>query len=735
MSLRLIRQIIRAQLDESSPARRAATRAIIAQDPSVPTTKTGRVDSLKQLAQFAYDLAEQTKSGPPKYGFTMTSIQKIGINPSSGFNTPLALYAYPVTPEYVDKLLGGKHIEIGIDKGLDDTDLDGHLSPFSETDRELPFVADAPFINFFELADPSSTFYTTVGMDESQYRTALDALLAWFQANGGGENPDLVFRQALMKAQRHHKISFAARPVPVSELKPYHRLATIWTLTRSLSKLKAEQTYDAGQQAMRDRVAPEPGQGDISIWRTLLILAGVKSVVDDMGMGLIHKQEPVQMSVMDTSVITPLRQFDNITPAGSASKHLWQLDPDLLKQQAEHMTLNIRSEIERGLKGQGNARLSALSSIGNYINRSYSAKVENDLKRSLRKSGLLSKLTELVSTTPWDPALSEIYPVLYDMTGDMSTIDGLLERFVTSNMIVYADINNFIRETLSAAVDIDVKHKYIIKLIERFAKFAAYNGYNAFKVADFKQFIYDLCLDQDFIIAFGANSSHFIQLMKPLIDMTNDEGDREELLQDIRKMFGMDEKMEAEQREAEKTSALRKKHTNKPDTFDLLAQVTPSGLAQLKKRLKEICDEVRYAVATERARISQPENVEKDGGVIAPIDTYSAVSKQLFYNSVAIPEGPIHTIADIYGETRVKLRDINDAQLDTLIAMTKEDPQVGDKTKADILELANNSLDQIETLINEMEAKILAILKPYDVGPEIATAPVYERLMRRWALM
>jgi hypothetical protein len=357
--------------------------------------------------------------------------------------------------------------------------------------------------------------------------------------------------------------------------------------------------------------------------------------------------------------------------------------------------------------------------------------VNGKLKQSLQKSGLLSKLTELVSTTPWDPALSEFYPVLYDMTGDMSTIDGLLERFVTSNMIVYADIRNFITETLSAAVDIDVKHKYIIKLIERFAKFAAYNGYNAFKVADFKQFIYDLCLDQDFIIAFGANSSHFIQLMKPLIDMTNDEGDREELLQDIRKMFGMDEKMEAEQREAEKTSALRKKHTNKPDTFDLLAQVTPGGLAQLKKRLKEICDEVRDAVSAERTRISQPENLKKFGGVIGPIDTYIIVSKHLFYNSVAIPEGPIHTIADIYGETRVKLRDLERKQLDTLIAMTREDPQVGDKTKADILDLSNNSLNQIETLINDMEAKILDILKPYDVSPEIATAPVYERVLRR----
>jgi hypothetical protein len=223
--------------------------------------------------------------------------------------------------------------------------------------------------------------------------------------------------------------------------------------------------------------------------------------------------------------------------------------------------------------------------------------------------------------------------------------------------------------------------------------------------------------------------------MKPLIDMTNDEGEREEILQQIRELFGWDERTEAEQKEAEKTSALRKKYTNKPDTFDLLTQVTPSGLAQLKKRLKEICDEVRDAVATERARISQPENLEKDRGVIAPIDTYIIVSKQLFYSSVAIPESAIHTIADIYSGTRVKLRDMNDAQLDAVIALIREDPQMSDKTKTVILDLSNKTLDQIETLINEMESKILAILKPYDVGLEIATAPVYERLMRRWALM
>jgi hypothetical protein len=71
------------------------------------------------------------------------------------------------------------------------------------------------------------------------------------------------------------------------------------------------------------------------------------------------------------------------------------------------------------------------------------------------------------------------------------------------------------------------------------------------------------------------------------------------------------------------------------------------------------------------------------------------------------------------------------SQLDSLLAITREDPQVGDKTKAAILDMANSRLDQIETLINEMEAKILAVLKPYEASADVAAAPVYERVLLR----
>jgi hypothetical protein len=86
-----LRSLIREVLAESSAARRAQTRAI-----------TGDRNTTLEIWQ----LAESLITTPPSTHFTMTSNQKVGINPGSRYNTPLALYAYPVTEHTVDQLMG-----------------------------------------------------------------------------------------------------------------------------------------------------------------------------------------------------------------------------------------------------------------------------------------------------------------------------------------------------------------------------------------------------------------------------------------------------------------------------------------------------------------------------------------------------------------------------------------------------------------------------------------------------
>ena len=88
MTLNLIRHVIRAHLEEASRARRQQTRATIAAASDLPMTASGRVDLAKQIALTGYNLAKETAGGPPRYGFTMTSIQKVASIPHLGSTRP-----------------------------------------------------------------------------------------------------------------------------------------------------------------------------------------------------------------------------------------------------------------------------------------------------------------------------------------------------------------------------------------------------------------------------------------------------------------------------------------------------------------------------------------------------------------------------------------------------------------------------------------------------------------------
>jgi hypothetical protein len=77
-------------------------------------------EQLKDLEQYIGSKAS------PSHFFTMTEINKVGINPQSSYNTPLGIYAYPLTSEYYNKLIKGT----------------------------LPFAGDKPYVNLFSLNVP-----------------------------------------------------------------------------------------------------------------------------------------------------------------------------------------------------------------------------------------------------------------------------------------------------------------------------------------------------------------------------------------------------------------------------------------------------------------------------------------------------------------------------------------------------------------------------------------------------
>jgi hypothetical protein len=85
---------------------------------------------MKKQARINIKALEELKKyigsdGEPTHFFTMTEINKVGINPQSRYNTPLGIYAYPLTSEYYNHLIKAS----------------------------LPFAGNKPYINLFTIKD------------------------------------------------------------------------------------------------------------------------------------------------------------------------------------------------------------------------------------------------------------------------------------------------------------------------------------------------------------------------------------------------------------------------------------------------------------------------------------------------------------------------------------------------------------------------------------------------------
>ena len=308
MTHNLIRQVIRAHLEEASQARRDQTRA----------TAGDRNTKLE-----IWQLADSLITTPPSAHFTMTSIQKVGINPGSRYNTPLALYAYPVTDHTVDQLMGvfQPDVEAHDAAGATPAELKKIAAnkaksaksdeeqaqffaqfPLSEVYHKLPFVADAPYINFFSL-QPDGAFYTSIGMTQGQYDAGMANLTAYVKQNDVGTDklygtPEEAMQQIVDRAMSFHKIGGGMDDVG--------RLKVAWTTTRGWAQRLADQVQSGNAQDMSPRA--------LVMWRRLLLEMGIKAVCDDAGLSLVHPAEPIQTAVMDTTIVEIIRQFDNRTP-------------------------------------------------------------------------------------------------------------------------------------------------------------------------------------------------------------------------------------------------------------------------------------------------------------------------------------------------------------------------------------------------------------------------------------
>jgi len=639
MNRRLIRQIVHQELSESSRARRATTRAalVAADDSQVPVTKSGRQDTERQIAQFGFDLARRSAGDRVRYGFTMTSIQKVGINPTSPFDTPLALYAYPVTPEMIMHLTRGRYMQMGLEM----PEIADQLSPYAEVAYQLPFVAEAPYINFFSFNDMSGVFQTSTGMDDATYRAAIDKLLGWFKQNSKDVNPERSFMSMLVQAGRHNKVFGVndTSPKNSSSISNLGRLQIIWTLSRALSSMKVAADFDAAAET-DSRVK----SSDISVWRRLLIMVGVKALVDDAGEGLVHKNEPQQIAVMDTSIIDEMRQFNNA----------FQKQPNYStysKQQLESKINDIVDDIRINIRkfkttpDKRNAAFDLIEIAGrNY--RIFGSKLRGMIDNLRLRDDISEIVSWFVSSSgKIDAVLPSKIAVAYDLAGNESIIDAL----VNSSGGKFSWMESFLGRLYVTGPD-PIAAKFAIKLCESF--FASVKGSIVSQDIEAAKFL--VMLSGSAFLHNSVPLERFTQLVVPAIkelgsDYTilDPEHGEKRLIDILRLRYTVEKRKEGESAGAERLKVLDKKNLNRPRVKDLKAKL--GGVEDLSEQLQDIVSGAMSKIGLYRDVVGDsPEEFNQNDG-------YLNVDFDSFFRSDFVPGW----LTSVSAEQRQQMEAIN----------------------------------------------------------------------------
>jgi hypothetical protein len=181
------------------------------------------------------------------YGVTMTEIPKVGINPSSQYDTPNAIYFYPA--DY--------YIEI------------------KNNGKKLDFADDAPYINVIKFeVDPSRILHL------SKYTlNDLKSDVVLLRKYYSNVNPAFDDHDWLKEASKRAKVDIPA--------------GLLWYITMKMSKEDP-------------RSNPNPNKWNYILRKVL----NYPCVIDDEGEGIIHEMEPTQGLVLDTTKIKLVGRFD-----------------------------------------------------------------------------------------------------------------------------------------------------------------------------------------------------------------------------------------------------------------------------------------------------------------------------------------------------------------------------------------------------------------------------------------
>jgi hypothetical protein len=220
-------------------------------------------ESVNKQLKDLYDATTDTIPGSniKNLFVSFTDLDKLGINPTSRYNTPIGIYAYPA--EYVLKKIG----DIG-------------------STEKLPFAGDKPWVNIF-------------------------------RATGNVVDLDTIDSDTVSQYLKTLKDTFVDKKIPDDEFKHIFKQAgtgathrtrsgILWYFTKLLADYVDQQTVDKTKPNTKT-VAKSASV----IWQSILRKTlNIDGMVDD-GEGIIHENEPTQAVFFNPAAIEVVKRIPN----------------------------------------------------------------------------------------------------------------------------------------------------------------------------------------------------------------------------------------------------------------------------------------------------------------------------------------------------------------------------------------------------------------------------------------
>lgn len=218
---------------------------------------------------------------------TYSDIEKVGVNPQTGYNTPVGVYAYPLRPMFGDVIT-----------------------------RAVPFAGDRNYVHVLQATGRVLDLFL---YSQADYERDADKLMALYgnRLRISGKFLDFI-RSELPRegwpddpldalrfiGSSPERVFGLVREFAEGDARQKTPGGMIWNLTREIAQQLIE-----GQ--------PRPGGGTTPraaiIWNQVLRALGYGVIDDRMGQGIIHRNEPIQAVFLYASAARHLATFHNVT--------------------------------------------------------------------------------------------------------------------------------------------------------------------------------------------------------------------------------------------------------------------------------------------------------------------------------------------------------------------------------------------------------------------------------------